>query len=98
MAKNTTVPSEQLDADIRSGLIDTVLVVFADHQGRLVGKRTDGHFYLDVVAHEGTENCDYLLACDIDNTPLPGFRFASYATGYGDMRAVVDTSTIRYAP
>jgi glutamine synthetase len=98
MAKNVNVPPEQLEADIKSGIIDTVLVVFADHAGRMVGKRTDGQFYLDVVAEEGTENCDYLIACDIENNPLPGFRFASYDQGYGDMRGVIDPTTIRYTP
>jgi len=71
MANNTHVPAEQLAPDIADGVIDTVIVAFGDHQGRLVGKRTDGDFYLDVVAAEGTENCDYLIACDLDNTPIP---------------------------
>jgi hypothetical protein len=56
VAPNTHVPAEQLEADIRDDTIDTAVVAFADHQGRLVGKRTDGGFYLDVVAHDGTEN------------------------------------------
>jgi NAD(P)-dependent dehydrogenase (short-subunit alcohol dehydrogenase family) len=47
-----------------------VLAVFGDHAGRLVGKRTDGEFYLDVVHEDGTENCDYLIACDLDNNPI----------------------------
>ena len=98
MSKNQHVGPLQLEADIRENVIDTVIVAFSDHQGRLVGKRTDGEFYLDVVAEEGTENCDYLIACDIDNVPIPGFRWASYDQGYGDMRGVVDPSTIRYLP
>ena len=98
MAKNTHVSHDQLVADIRTGTIDTVLAVFGDHAGRLVGKRTDGEFYLDVVHEEGTENCDYLIACDLDNNPIPGFRWASYDQGYGDMRGVVDESTVRYLP
>ncbi len=98
MSTNRTVTPGQLEHDIRNGGIDTVLVVFPDHQGRLVGKRTDGHFYLEEVAAHGTENCDYLIACDIDNEPLTGFRFASYDKGYGDMRGVVDGATIRYLP
>ena len=81
-----------------AGAIDTVLAVFADHQGRLIGKRTDGEFFFDTVLADGTENCDYLLACDLDYTPLPGFRWASYDQGYGDMRGVVDPTTIRYLP
>jgi glutamine synthetase len=98
VARNTHVAPDTLRADIVAGRIDTVIVAFADHQGRLVGKRADGDFYLDVVAGEGTENCDYLLACDLDDTPIPGFRWASYEQGYGDMRGVVDDTTIRYLP
>ena len=77
MAKNTHIPHHQLVADIQAGTIDTVLAVFGDHAGQLIGKRTDGDFYLDVVHAEGTENCDYLIACDLDNTPIPGFRCSS---------------------
>ena len=98
MAKNSHISHDQLVADIKAGTIDTVLAVFGDHAGRLVGKRTDGEFYLDVVHEEGTENCDYLIACDLDNNPIPGFRWASYDQGYGDMRGVVDESTVRYLP
>ncbi len=98
MTKNSHVPHDQLVADIEAGEIDTVLAVFGDHAGRLVGKRIDGAFYLDVVRREGTESCDYLIACDIDNNPLPGFRWASYDQGYGDMRGVIDESTVRYLP
>ncbi len=60
--------------------------------------RPTAEFFFDVVLADGTENCDYLLACDLDNTPIPGFRWASYDQGYGDMRGVVDPSTIRYLP
>jgi glutamine synthetase len=98
VAPNTHVPADQLEADIRDGTIDTVIVAFADHHGRLVGKRTDADFYRDVVAHHGTENCDYLIACDLDDVPIPGFAWASYDQGYGDMRGVVDPATIRYLP
>jgi glutamine synthetase len=98
VATNQHVSADQLRGDIESGSIDTVIVAFADHQGRLVGKRTDGEFYLDSVAKDGVENCDYLLAYDLDDTPIPGFRWASYEQGYGDMRGVVDESTIRYLP
>lgn len=98
MSKNVTVSLNELKADVRDGAIDTVLAVFADHHGRMVGKRTDAEFFFATVLEEGTENCDYLLACDLDDAPLPGFRWASYDRGYGDMRGVVDTSTIRYLP
>ena len=98
MSNNVTVSLDQLKADVRDGVIDTVLAVFGDHQGRMIGKRTEAGFFFDTVLEDGTENCDYLIACDLDNVPLPGFRWASYDQGYGDMRGVVDISTIRYLP
>ncbi len=64
----------------------------------MVGKRTTGRFFLDQVADGGTENCDYLIACDLDNEPVPGYRFASYDQGYGDMLARPDWSTVRVTP
>lgn len=89
---------DQLAALIVEGEIDTVLMVFPDLQGRLVGKRTTGRFFLECVADAGTENCDYLIACDIDNNPVPGYRFTSYEQGYGDMLAMADWGTARRIP
>ena len=93
-----TITRDKLEHLIRDGDIDTVLMVFPDLQGRLVGKRTTGRFFLQSVADAGTENCDYLIACDMDNNPVPGYRFASYAQGYGDMLAKADWNTVRVIP
>ena len=79
-----------LMALVESGDIDTVVMAFPDLFGRLVGKRATGRFFLEHVAEHGTENCDYLIACDIENNPVPGYRFASYDQGYGDMVARAD--------
>ena len=89
---------DELEGLIRSGEIDTVLMVFPDLQGRLVGKRTTGRFFLQSVADAGTENCDYLIACDMDNNPVSGYRFTSYEQGYGDMLARADWNTVRLIP
>ena len=84
---------------IRAGELDTVLVTFPDLQGRLVGKRVTGHFFLDeMVSGEGMHACDYLLTVDVDMEPLPGYRFANWDTGYGDVRCVPDLSTLRLVP
>lgn len=92
------ITREQLEAMIREGDIDSVLMVFPDLQGRLVGKRTTGRFFVQKVADDGTENCDYLIACDIDNNPVPGYRYTSYEQGYGDMLARADWNTLRVTP
>ncbi|MFM2070511.1 MAG: hypothetical protein RLZZ623_774 [Actinomycetota bacterium] len=98
MSSRVNVSRADLEDKIRRGEIDTVLMVFPDLQGRLVGKRTTGRFFLDQVADGGTENCDYLIACDMDNNPVPGYRFASYEQGYGDMLARADWDTVRITP
>lgn len=80
----------ELEALIAAGEIDTIVMGFPDLQGRLVGKRLTAPFFLEHARHEGTENCDYLIACDFDDNPVPGYRWASYDQGYGDMLGVAD--------
>jgi glutamine synthetase len=80
---------------IGDGEIDTVLVAFPDLQGRLVGKRVTGHFFLDHVLDDGVEACNYLLAVDVDMTPLRGYDFANWEQGYGDVVARPDLETLR---
>ncbi|MFI4988471.1 MAG: glutamine synthetase family protein [Alphaproteobacteria bacterium] len=77
--------------------IDTVLVALVDMQGRLVGKRLTGHFFLDSFA-EGTHACDYLLAVDMEMEPVPGFKAASWDKGYGDFTVLPDLATLRRIP
>jgi glutamine synthetase len=62
-----------------------------------VGKRITGPFFLDDVLEQGMHACDYLLACDMEMDPVPGYRFASWAEGYGDVRCLPDLSTLRRA-
>ena len=78
--------------------VDTVLVCFPDMQGRLMGKRVTGRYFCDTVLEATIEVCDYLLAVDVDMAPLPGYAFASWDTGYGDMSAVPDLATLRLVP
>ena len=87
-----------LETLVRAGEIDTVLVAFPDLQGRLMGKRVTAAFFLDQVLHSGMHACAYLLTVDVDMTPLPGYRMASWATGYQDFHAVCDLSTLRRIP
>ena len=77
--------------------IDTVLTVFPDLYGRLVGKRIHARFFCDEILAHGMHACDYLLACDMEMDPVPGYRFASWADGYGDVHCVPDVTTLRRA-
>jgi glutamine synthetase len=83
---------------IADGSIDTVIVAFPDMHGRPVGKRVTPDFFTDHVAAQGIEVCDYLLAVDIDMNPLPGYRFANWDLGYGDMLCRPDYGTARLIP
>ncbi|MGH2443103.1 MAG: glutamine synthetase family protein [Chloroflexota bacterium] len=88
---------EALRDAIELGEVDTVLAVFPDMYGRLIGKRITGHFFLEHVAESGCHACDYLLACDMEMDPVPGYRFTSWESGYGDFHLMPDFSTLRRA-
>jgi len=90
----------ELISDIDEGAVDTVLTVFPDLQGRLMGKRVTGHFFAKEVleGEGGVHACNYLLAVDVDMTPLPGYRFANWEQGYGDVMARPDLRTLRRIP
>jgi len=77
--------------------IDTVIAAFPDMYGRLVGKRIVGRYFVDEVVAHGLHACDYLLACDMEMDPVPGYAFTSWAKGYGDFRPIPDFDTLRIA-
>lgn len=87
---------DQLADRAQIGEIDTVLVVFPDLYGRLMGKRFDAGFFLK-SAEQGTHACDYLLTVDMEMNPVPGYTFANWKKGYGDFHLVPDLSTLRLA-
>ena len=82
---------------IEKGEIETVLAAFPDVYGRLLGKRINGHFFVNDVLDGSIHVCDYLLACDMEMDPVPGYAFTSWADGYGDVRLVPDMKTLRLA-
>jgi glutamine synthetase len=84
-------------AEGMAGPIETVIVAFADHYGRLHGKRFEADFFLEEVAGQGTHGCDYLLTVDMEMEPVPGYRYANWELGYGDFHMVPDLSTMRVA-
>ena len=91
--------AKQLAELADTGEIDTVLCMFTDMQGRFMGKRVVPHFFLEeVLGEEGLHACLYLLAIDMEMEPLPGYKYASWETGYGDFRMVAAMSTLRWCP
>jgi glutamine synthetase len=95
----SNIDVQALEHMIRDGDIDTVVCVFVDLQGRFMGKRVTGHYFLDdILGEEGLHACLYLVTVDMDMEPLPGYSYANWDTGYGDFRMVPDLSTLRLIP
>jgi len=88
----------ELHAAVRAGEIDTVLVVLADMQGRLQGKRCAARYFLDEVVPNGAEACNYLLAVDVEMATVDGYEMSSWERGYGDFALRPDLSTLRRIP
>jgi glutamine synthetase len=89
----------ELEKAVGDGSIDTVVVAFTDMQGRLMGKRLHGEFFLEgQIAEHGAEGCNYLLALDMEMDPIPGYQIASWERGYGDFSLMPDIATLRHIP
>jgi len=88
---------ETLTKAVKAGEIDTVVVCFPDMIGRLVGKRFQAEHFVE-SAYEETHGCDYLLANDIEMEPVPGYKAANWAKGYGDFVFKPDLDTLMPVP
>ncbi len=95
MPANLTL--DQLKAAAAAGEIDTVLTCVIDMQGRLMGKRFHIQHFLD-AGYQETHGCDYLLAVDMDMTPVQGYKSSNWKTGYGDYVHKPDLATLRRVP
>jgi glutamine synthetase len=89
---------EELRQEVEQGTIDTVLTCFTDMQGRLMGKRVNGEFFVEDAEEHGIEACNSLLALDMDMDPVPGYEMANWERGYGDFHVVPDPATLRRIP
>jgi glutamine synthetase len=89
---------EELRDKVSAGEIDTVLLALTDMQGRLQGKRLTARHFLDEVSEHGAEGCNYLLAVDVEMTPVDGYEMASWERGYGDFSMRPDLDTLRPVP
>ena len=87
-----------LKLKVARGEIDTVITVFPDVFGRLVGKRFTGEYFLKEAAERGTHGCNYLLTVNIEMDPMDGFKLANWEQGFGDFAMQPDLSTMRELP
>jgi glutamine synthetase len=88
---------EHLKVLVNQGDVETVITAFPDMYGRLIGKRISGQYFLDTVTTHGMHACNYLMACDMEMDPVPGYQYASWDKGYGDFRCLPDFRTLRLA-
>ena len=88
---------DELRKCVTDGEIETIVVGFTDHSGRLLGKRFDAEMFLEDIVEGGAHACDYLLTVDMDMEPVPGYAFASWELGYGDFNLVPDFRSLRIA-
>ena len=84
-----------MGAKVEAGEIDTIVVGFTDHYGRVHGKRFDANYFMTDAAAHGTHGCDYLLTADMEMEPVPGYTYANWELGYGDVHLVPDLPTLR---
>jgi|GEM_PF-2575220 len=88
---------EELKSKVGAEEVETVIVGFTDHYGRLMGKRYDAEFFIENVVNGGSHACNYLLTTDIPMEPVQGYDFANWDQGYGDFHLVPDFNTLRIA-
>ena len=88
---------EDLEEKVANDEIETVVVAFTDHYGRLMGKRFDAEFFIEDTHSHGTHACNYLMTVDMEMEPVTGYDFANWERGYGDFHLVPDFSTLRVA-
>jgi glutamine synthetase len=98
MAPKGTLDLAELRALVNRGEIDTILMAAPDMQGRLQGKRVMPKFFFESVVTDSAEGCAYLLATDIECSPVGGYTLTSWEKGYGDFVFVPDMTTLRLAP
>ena len=88
----------ELEAMVRDGRIDTIVVALTDMQGRLVGKRVQGEAFLNGVIDHGAHFCTYLLGTDMEMNTPDGFALMNWETGYGDWIASPIWDSLRVLP
>jgi len=86
---------DELTSKVANGEIETILTVFPDLYGRLVGKRITGDFFLEHTHQQGMHACDYLLTVDMEMDVIEGYQFANWELGYGDFHCLPDFNTLR---
>lgn len=98
MTGNGIIGVEELVALVNEGEIDTVVTAVCDMQGRLIGKRVTGRFFVEHCLDHGTHLCTYLLGTDMEMNTPEGYALMNWDSGYGDYLNRPDWATLRVIP
>jgi glutamine synthetase len=85
-------------ADIDSGRLKEVEVLWPDHQGHPRGKRLPAHHFMDKLRGSGFAFCDVALGWDFLGDVVEGMIGSNWDTGMPDLIARPDLTTFRYLP
>jgi glutamine synthetase len=101
-ATDSTSDAAQVLEGIRAGDFDEVIVGGCDLNGVFRAKRIPAARFA-AMDEPGVEFSEYMWVMDIDDYPQPrpeGFQgwWPDWTTGYGDVEAVADLSTLRDVP
>lgn len=91
------VSPRELKAQVDRGEISTVRLAVPDMQGRPKGKILSAPVFMGRM-ESAAEVCAYVLATDINMTPLHGFELTGWEQGYGDLKVKADPAAIRLLP
>ena len=97
MSQKHSLTRQELQEMVDDHEVDTVVAVFPDLYGRLMGKRFDASYFLESTLEHGTHACNYLLTVDMEMEPVSGYQFANWDRGYGDFHLAPDLNTLRPA-
>ena len=89
---------DELATLVAEEAIDTVVTAVCDMQGRLIGKRVTGQFFIDHCLDHGTHLCTYLLGTDMEMNTPDGYALMNWESGYGDYLNRPDWATLRVIP
>lgn len=88
---------EDLEAQVASGLVETVIVAATDMQGRIYGKRMTARHFM-AAGKDGVGTCSVVLGWGHDHSLDPGYALTGWDNGYPDLVVKPDLSTIRPYP
>jgi glutamine synthetase len=88
---------ETLQRLLNDRSVTDIMLAVPDIQGRLQGKIFNARVFLERMTG-GAEMCSYILATDVDMTPLNGFELTGWAEGFGDFLVTPDLDNVRMLP